>query len=626
MNEPHSFMPLLLVIFLAFIVPLVLSHFKRMRLPVVVGEILAGILVGCSGLNWVYAYDPILDLLAEFGFVFLMFLAGVEIDFSSLGAPVFTSASHVKSRWGPVMLGGLTFLCTLTLSTAVGFGLTSIGLVRNPWMMALILSTTSLGVVMPVLKEQGLITGRFGQTVMIAALIADFTTMLLITVVVAALSRGITLDILLIGVLFVVFFLVYHFGTFFFNRIKAIRQAFEELSHTPAKIKVRLAFTTIMMFVALSQVLGTEIILGAFLAGVIVSLLRTPDDTEVVHQLDAIGFGFLIPIFFVMVGVRFNLAILFTSSQAMLLVPVLLVAAIGVKLVPALVFRLNFSWRESLAAGTLLSARLSLIIAASAIGLRLGVISETINTAIILIAILTVTAAPIIFVRLAPQPSAALQRPIIVIGADELGLQVAEMLLAHHETVVIIDPDVTRAERARQRGLKTIMARIEQNDPAVAPYLEKAQTVICTGIETELNYRICEVVRRIYGIDHIVVQLNEPNELIRFEQLGVRPMNGVMDRAALYVILARNPATYSLLTRTDDDKEVCEVAVFNENYVGKTLRQLMLPGDVLVLAIRRNGELIVPHGNTQLEYSDHLTMVGSLEYIESVRQIFGKIE
>ena len=76
----------------------------------------------------------------------------------------------------------------------------------SPWMIALILSTTSLGVVVPVLKEQGLTRGRYGQTLLIAALIADFVTMLLITVVVAALSHGLTLDILLIGLLFVAFF------------------------------------------------------------------------------------------------------------------------------------------------------------------------------------------------------------------------------------------------------------------------------------------------------------------------------------------------------------------------------------------------------------------------------------
>ena len=84
MEEPRSFIPLLLVVFLAFLVPIALSRFKKLRLPIVVGEIFAGIIIGRSGFGWVEHHDPTLDLLAEFGFVFLMFLSGMEIDFSSL--------------------------------------------------------------------------------------------------------------------------------------------------------------------------------------------------------------------------------------------------------------------------------------------------------------------------------------------------------------------------------------------------------------------------------------------------------------------------------------------------------------------------------------------------------------
>lgn len=145
MEEHLSFIPLLLVILLAFVVPLALSRVRQLRLPVVVGEIVAGILVGRSGLGWVPSHDAVLDLLAEFGFVFLMFLAGMEIDFPNLGVnrPVRSRAKGSdRSRWNPATLGGTTFAFTLALSTAIGFGLMALGLVRNPWMMALILSTT----------------------------------------------------------------------------------------------------------------------------------------------------------------------------------------------------------------------------------------------------------------------------------------------------------------------------------------------------------------------------------------------------------------------------------------------------------------------------------------------------
>jgi Kef-type K+ transport system membrane component KefB len=350
MESTPTYVPLLLVLALAFAVPVVLLRFRRFGIPIVVGEIAAGMIIGQSGLGLVPPHDPLLSLLAEFGFVFLMFLAGLEVDFSSLHR-VDSARSGTRTRsLGPTQLGLVTFTLTLALSTGIGFLLVQSGLAGNPWMVALILSTTSLGVVMPVLKERGLSWGRFGQSILLAALIADFGTMLLITVLVAVVSRGITLDILIIGLLFVAFFLMYQLGLFS-NRIPAFRRAIEELSHATAQIKVRAAFTVMLAFVVLSQVLGTEIILGAFLAGAVLSLLRTPDDAQLGHQLEAIGFGFFIPLFFVQVGVRFDLGALAASPSALLLVLVLVLAAVAVKLIPSLLFRTVFSWRETLSAG-----------------------------------------------------------------------------------------------------------------------------------------------------------------------------------------------------------------------------------------------------------------------------------
>jgi CPA2 family monovalent cation:H+ antiporter-2 len=634
MEENLSFAPLLLVVFLAFLVPITLARLKRLRLPIVVGEIIAGMIVGRSGLNWVNGHDPVLELLAEFGFVFLMFLSGMEIDFSKIGGIGGTPSQHNPNKdhrsvnmatrriWKPLPLGLITFGLTLTISAAIGLLLGRSGLARNPWMMALILSTTSLGVVLPVLKEHGLSSGRYGQTILIAALIADFATMLLITVLVAVLSHGLTLNILLIGILFVAFFLFYRLGSFFFNKLPAVRRVLEELSHATAQIKVRAAFALMLIFVVLSQVLGAEIILGAFLAGAVLTLLRTPDDEALTSQLEAIGFGFFIPIFFILVGVDFDVAILLSSTTSLLLVPVLLLAAILVKFVPALLFRSAYSWRETLAAGALLSARLSLIIAASAIGLRLNIISPTVNSAIILVAILTVTLSPVLFVHLSPHKAEEGPQLIIVAGAGELGIEVTRNMLAHNEQVLLIDKDETRITRARQRGLNAEMGNLAQPGADLSTRLDQAKTLVCTYNDVGLNYQICLQARTVFGIPHVLAQVNSPQDIGQFEQLGAATMNAALDRAALMVLLARNPDMYELLTRTDDSKEVSEVVVRNPQVVAKALRQVHLPGDLLVLALRRQGELLVPHGNTRLEEGDHLTLVGSMEFIEEGQRLF----
>ena len=633
-----SFTPLLIVISLAFIVPLLLTRFERLRLPIVVGEILAGIVVGSSGFGWVTHEDQLLTLLAEFGFVFLMFLAGMEIDFANLNielpgvaraggtrTDLTSSQGRERRTFGPLSISLMGFILTLSMSAIVGFALLQVGLVSSPWMMALIMSTTSLGVVMPVLKEQELIRGRFGQTILIAALVADFATMILITVVIATISHGLTLDILLISLLFVVFFLLYRLGIVSLNRFDSLRRTLEDLSHTTARIKIRGAFTIMLLFVVLAEVLGAEIILGAFIAGAMLSLLSTREDLEAMHQLEAVGFGFFIPIFFIMVGVNFNLGALLGSTDALILLPFLVLAAFLVKILPALLFRLQFSWRETFSAGFLLSSRLSLIVAASAIGLNLGIISESVNTIIILVAIVTVTAAPLVFSRIVPRTSTAQLPPIVVFGAERLGLQVAEQLLGHHEEVVLVDPDESLIARARQRssvGIEVMHASIDDENEVLAGHLDLAETVVVTLSDTDRNRHICHVARTRYGIDHIVTLVRETNRLVEFETLNVTVFNPSLDQAALLSLLARNPDIYELLTRTDDNKEVSEVWVHNHDYGDKALRELVLPGDVLILSIRRDGEFIVPRGNTQLEYGDHLTLVGTFDHLHEARALF----
>ena len=119
--------------------------------------------------------------------------------------------------------------------------------------------------------------------------------MILITVVIATISHGLTLDILLISLLFVVFFLLYRLGIVSLNRFESLRRTLEDLSHTTARIKIRGAFTIMLLFVVLAEVLGAEIILGAFIAGAMLSLLSTREDLEAMHQLEAVGFRLLHP-------------------------------------------------------------------------------------------------------------------------------------------------------------------------------------------------------------------------------------------------------------------------------------------------------------------------------------------
>jgi CPA2 family monovalent cation:H+ antiporter-2 len=165
---------------------------------------------------------------------------------------------------------------------------------------------------------------------------------------------------------------------------------------------------------------------------------------------------------------------------------------------------------------------------------------------------------------------------------------------------------------------------IDQDDAPMKTLCHSARALVCTYDDPHLAYRVCDRAKNVYGIAHVVAQVNDATERSRFDAIGVTTTNAALDRPALLALLTRTPALYSLLSRTDDNKEVCEVTVSNLRDIDKPLRLLELPGGLLALAIRRDGNLLVPHGNTRLCRNDRLTLVGAIEDIEAAKQRFAE--
>jgi Kef-type K+ transport system membrane component KefB/Trk K+ transport system NAD-binding subunit len=607
----QRFIPLLLVVFLAFLVPLLLARFRR--IPVVVGEILAGILIGPSVLGWVHMEEPTLDLLAEIGFAFLMFLSGLEIDFSILFA---ASRPGRDIRKSPILLASLSFVLTTVLAAGIGFWLTGVGFVKDPWMMTLILSTTSLGIVVPVLKEKKMSASNLGQTILLSALFADFLTMFLITVYIAVRSTGLSLNILLITLLFVPVVLLYQLGQKQLRR-PIVRRLMEELADATSQIKVRGAFALMIAFVVLAELIGAELILGAFLGGVLASLISEPKDEKIRSKLDAIGFGFFVPLFFVYVGVRFDLQAFLTNRDAWVLLPILLVAAFAIKIVSALVFRFAYSWKETISSGMLLSARLSLIIAASAIGVRFGAITESTNAAIILIAALTATFAPLGFNTLMAETDEKRRRAKVIFGESDLAFQVGKELVAHGDDVIFIETNSNSADRIKERGFEVLI-----NGGSMSSVMDTVSDVrvdafIALGTMDDENLEACRVAKS-RGVNHLLAFVTEPIRVPDFRGLGVQALTPSLHRSSLLAMMARNSALFSLLTSTEDNRDLREFILYNSSLDGKRLMELKFPPNTLILAIRRNDEMIVPHGTTKLITGDHLTVLGDINTLPEI--------
>src|SRR5205085_1151914 len=319
-----SFGGLVVVSAVAFAVPLLLGLFPRLRLPSPVVELVAGVVIGPTVLGWVKPDDLVVQVLALIGLAFLLFLAGLEIDLRAL-------------RGRLLMFAAAGFGVSLALAVLSGFGLHAAGLAESPLLVAIILSSTALGVVTPVLKDAGESASDFGQLVIVAASIADFGAVILLTLFFSKEATSGSARLLLLAG-FVVLLLVGGIAVARAGRSMRLSDALLRLQDTTAQIRVRGAVALLIGSVALAERFGLESILGAFIAGAILSLLdrdATMSHPQFRVKLEAIGFGFLIPIFFISSGVRFDVHALFASASTVARVPVFLVALLVVRAAPA---------------------------------------------------------------------------------------------------------------------------------------------------------------------------------------------------------------------------------------------------------------------------------------------------
>jgi Trk K+ transport system NAD-binding subunit len=290
--------------------------------------------------------------------------------------------------------------------------------------------------------------------------------------------------------------------------------------------------------------------------------------------------------------------------------------AYAVKFLAALLYRFNFSWSETWAAGALLSSRLSLIIAASAIALELGIIGQATNSSIVLVAIVTCTLSPILFNRLLPPQQMPVRRGVILAGQGELAILLAERLRQAGEQVTLIGRDPERIREVRRRRLSIVEG--EASDPAV---LERAgaasaQALVALTSRDQVNLAACRLAEQRFGVPQRVAVVGDPllaSEITNQETRVVQPQlaTALALEGALHF-----PAAFDMLADHTDGVEMREGTLNHLPLDGRRLSRIELPGDVLVVGLRRGDDLLVPHGETVLRQGDRLMLVGHPDQLQ----------
>jgi Kef-type K+ transport system membrane component KefB len=389
---------LLAIAVAAFVAPLIARLIPRRLVPPVVLEVLAGIAIGPQGLKLVTATGGVY-VLYLLGFGFLLFLAGLEIEVKGFRGPAFR-------------LTGASFLIALVIAVPVAIGLSQIAHGADVRLLALSLIASSLGVMVPVLRDAREVETDFGQLVIMAGSVGEFAALLLLTVLFSADPEPTWEQVAYVLALGAAAAL----GAIGLRRMWRspwLRRALLDTDQSTSQLRVRGGFVVLLVFTALAHQFGVDAMLGAFVGGVVLNIADSDDrPTQERYQgkLHAIGYGFLVPVFFLVTGVQFDVRSLFASTSSLALMPALVAAILVARAAPALLYRRKLGTRPAVAAGLLQATTLTFPVVVSEVGRSLSLMSPATAAALVGAALLSVLIFPAVAVGLrpwTPDPAAA---------------------------------------------------------------------------------------------------------------------------------------------------------------------------------------------------------------------------
>jgi Kef-type K+ transport system membrane component KefB len=383
---------ILLVAAVAAMAPILVDLSRRVRVPVVVAEIGLGIIVGPAVLG-LGSTDAFIEALATFGLAFLFFLAGMEIDFERI-------------RGAPLRNGVGGWLCSLVLGLGLALALWGAGAIDAPILVGLALTTTALGTLMPILRDSGILDERFGNYVIGAGAVGEFGPVVIVSIILAVEAGEpwrTTLLFVFAAIVVATLLLVLR------ARPARVMRLISTTMGTSGQLAVRLALLLIVALVVLASEFGLDVILGAFAAGIIVGLVvRERDAHEFEAKLDAVGFGFLIPIFFIATGMDYDLDALLASPSAIALVPGFALLFLIARGLPAwLLYRGELTAPERASLAFFSAAALPLIVAITEIGTEVGVMRTEEAAALVGAGMLSVLVFPLLALGLRRRAASA---------------------------------------------------------------------------------------------------------------------------------------------------------------------------------------------------------------------------
>lgn len=613
---------LVIVTFAIFATPMILSNYKISVIPTSVAEVIVGIILGKSFLNIVHM-DNVLNYLSTLGVIFLMFLSGMEIDFSlfkknskSQMTPLEIKQENEKPKTSPLKTAILSYGFTVVTAVVLAVLFKVSGLFSNFMLATILFATVSLGVVISLLKEKELLSTPFGQTLLLFAVLGEVVPLLALTVYSSIYSgKGETLW--LISLIFIV-------AAIFFRRFRKFFTFFDKINKATTQLDVRLAFLIIITLVVLSEKVGAENILGAFVAGIVVKLLQPAKETQ--RKLDSIGYGIFIPFFFILTGVDLNIPALLTSPSTVILIPLFFLAFMLAKMPAYFGFKTNFSKRNSRAGVMLSSTTITLVLATLKVAEQLKAINSQQSGAFILAGILTCIFGPMLFNRMyKPEPEDVRKTTVSIIGANFLTVPAAQQVAKDWYDVTIYTDKETDYTTYKSRANVKL---VDSLDPKALIQNEVFDTdILVLAYNTLTNYNLAMNAKK-YGVKEVIsyIETRDPADTMEKEmdEAGIDTINKFSMDVNVLRTAIESPSMLQVLSNGGNAR-IYEVTVTNARYAGLEIHKLPFIKDITISRIFRNRRAIAPHGDTRIQLNDHIIFSGERDVVEKLRKSLGRL-
>ena len=603
---------LFLVVLFALVVPILMARLRVNAVPTAVAEIIIGIVLGASGFNLVRPTHD-LSFLSNLGVILLLFLSGMEINFDLLKPG--QKSKRKKGQIAPFKVALNAFLGVTILSICLALLLKVLGLFGDVMLATIIFMTVALGVVIATLKEKDILNRPIGQTILLTAVLGEVIPLMLLTVY-AAINGGNTNQLWLIILLFGVAILLLW-------RFKQPYLWFVKVTKSTTQLDVRLAFFLIFALVTVAERVGVENILGAFLAGIVMKLLEPSQETA--DKLTSIGYGFFIPIFFIMTGVKLNLRSLLAHPKSLILLPILVLFLFLAKVPVALVYAQKFGSRNGIAGGFLTATTITIVLPTLAVARKLNVITRLQSDVFILAAVIVCILCPILFNAIFKlKAEDRIKEKVVILGTNALTVPV---MLDLHDNWYSVKMYTTSNEhyhiyQSRVPQLKLLFSLDSESLAQSGAFT--GDIFVAAMRSDDTNLRLGQLAQEQGDFKRIII-CQKRADIARVKDLRKNGME-VFDlsniTSALLRALIESPALYSVLS--DTKNAVYSVIVRNTQYSGRQLMDWDVAHDITVSRIRRGQEWLVPHGHTVIELGDELIFTAKYQAADRMRQVIGK--